>query len=122
MPFVAQAATFRDATAIAAVLGSAMTGLIYAPPGVKVLSMAPDNFGDRFFYGLTQERGGVFVDLRGMIAEQHESRARHSSFHLEPAVLRAGLNALSMPPDRNAPAPDAGTQSSLPPFSMVLPS
>ena len=94
MPFVAQAAAFRDATAIAAVLGSAMTGLIYSPPGVKVLSMAPDDFGDRFFYGLTQERRGMFVDLRGEIGTPHESRARHSSFHVRPAILQAGLDVL----------------------------
>lgn len=106
MPFVAQAATFRDATAVAAVLGSAMTGLLYSPAGVKVLSMAPADFGDRFFYGLTQERGGMFVDLRGTVGKAHESRARHSSFHVQPAALRAGLSALFPDDDTAEPEPD----------------
>jgi hypothetical protein len=98
MPFVEQVAVFRGAQAIAAVLGSAMTGLIYAPRGVRVLSMAPESFGDNFFYGLTQERQGSFVDLRGTIGELDPARRDNSGFRIEPDVLAAGLEAL-FPPD-----------------------
>jgi hypothetical protein len=107
MPFVQQAAAFRGAAAIAAVLGSAMTGLIFSPPGVKVLSLAPEAFGDRFFYGLTQQRHGRFVDLRGQVSRLHESQPRNSGFHVEPKIVREGLQVLFPSGRRSRPGGDA---------------
>src|SRR6185437_9102116 len=56
MPFSDQVAAFQNCSTVFAVLGSELTGLIYAPEQIRVLSAGPANWGDRFFYPLIQLR------------------------------------------------------------------
>ena len=92
--FETQAQLFRDAHAVFGTLGSGLTGLIYAPIGVRVLSVAPSLFGDRFFYALVADRRGRYADVRGPIATPDTSIPHRGSFSVDPGHIGAGLDAL----------------------------
>lgn len=88
--FMDQARLFAGSSHIVSILGSDLTGLIFAPAGVKVVTLSPDVFGDRFFYALTVDRAGTFVDLRGGVMT--ERRPVHKSeFHIEADMLAFAL-------------------------------
>ena len=57
-----QVQLFRSATVLFSVLGSDLTGLIYAREGIQVVSVAPSIFGDRFFYAMILDRHGRYAD------------------------------------------------------------
>jgi hypothetical protein len=65
LPFLEQIALFSQAEYVFGELGSNLTGLIYSPLGVKTISVAPGDWGDCFFHGLIQNRGGKYADVRG---------------------------------------------------------
>ena len=67
MDFLDQVAIFSSAQNVFSVLGSDLTNLIYSPEGVNVIAVAPEAFGDNFFYALTLDRKGHFLDLRGKV-------------------------------------------------------
>ncbi len=93
MSFLDQVALFRGAESIVGVLGSGLSGLIYAPAGIKVISLAPEEFGDRFFFALLQERDGFYADVRGPVTEQ-AAFAIESSFSIDCHALEAAIVAL----------------------------
>lgn len=93
--FLEQVRLFRSASDIVSVLGSGLTGLIYAPAGVRVMALAPDMFGDRFFYALTVLRDGLWADVRGPVAERHEHIAHHASFTVDLEDMKRGFAALA---------------------------
>ncbi len=94
LAFVEQVALFRAARHIVSVLGSALSGLIYAPEGICVASLAPRDFGDWFFYALIQGRGGIYVDIRGEPEPGHDSLLHWAPFSVAPIALRQGLAQL----------------------------
>jgi hypothetical protein len=94
LAFNEQVSLFESAHTIVAILGSALTNLIYAPRGVRVLSMAPELFGDRFFYALTALRGGRWADVRGPVDVPHERIPHLSSFSIELRDIEHALAAL----------------------------
>lgn len=96
MAFNDQVQLFRSASMVFAVLGSDLTGLIYAPEGIKVISVAPAVFGDRFFYALILDRKGGYADLRGPIAELNPTVEHRSSFHVAPAEIINAMEALGV--------------------------
>ncbi|MGO9817108.1 MAG: glycosyltransferase family 61 protein [Acidocella sp.] len=65
MPFVEQVALFQKAHTVFGELGSNLTGLIYSPLGVRMVSVAPGDWGDCFFHGLVQAQAGKYADVRG---------------------------------------------------------
>jgi capsular polysaccharide biosynthesis protein len=90
MPFLEQVALFSHAELLFGVLGSDLTNLIYSPAGVKVITAAPAQFGDRFFYALVLARNGQQIDLRGPITLLNDDIAHKSMFRVDPAeVARA---------------------------------
>lgn len=92
MTFLDQVACFQEAGHVVGVLGSGLTGLLYSPYGVKVMTIAPRAFGDRFFFGLTQMRNGHYVDLRGPVTVRDAGAPdRNSHFEIEIAEIRRGL-------------------------------
>ncbi len=91
LSFVAQVEVFRSATHIYSTLGSTLTGLIYSPPGLSVVSVAPAIFGDRFFYALIAERRGRYADVRGPIEKAHREVPHRGSFVIDPADLIEAL-------------------------------
>jgi capsular polysaccharide biosynthesis protein len=94
LDFETQAQLFREAQAVFSTLGSGLTGLIYAPIGVRVLSVAPHIFGDRFFYALVADRRGRYADVRGPIVAPNSSIPHRGSFSVDPDRIAAGLDAL----------------------------
>ena len=88
-PFAEQVALFASATTIFSILGSGLAGLIYARLGVHVMSAAPEEFGDRFFYAMMQAKSARYADLRGPVAGAPLPLYRDSPFHLDTAVHRS---------------------------------
>jgi capsular polysaccharide biosynthesis protein len=102
MSFLQQVDVFRHSDLVFGVLGSDLTGLIYAPKGVKVVTAAPSIFGDRFFYGLILDRGGQQIDLRGPVTEFDSDRGDdwmlHPKFHIDPAELEKAISLFTGAP------------------------
>lgn len=94
LKFWEQARIFREAETVFSVLGSGLTGIMYSPLGVRVTSVAPSVFADRFFYGLITDRRGRYADVRGPIEELDHTIAHRSSFVINPDTLEKGLAAL----------------------------
>ena len=93
LPFLQQVAIFQETETLVSVLGSSLTGLIYATPGVGVVSLAPSNFGDRFFYAMIQNRNGRYADVRGPVVAT--AAIEHwASFNLELNCLEAALHSV----------------------------
>lgn len=93
MSFVQQVTLMRHAEEVFGILGSSLTGLIYSPNGVRVLSAAPGAWADRFFYALIQARNGVYADVRG---EPDLTSTSLMAAPFTPALdrLAAGLRAI----------------------------
>jgi tetratricopeptide (TPR) repeat protein len=94
LTFPQQVDLYKNADAIACVLGSGLTGLMYAPRGVKVLTMAPGEWGDSFFYSMMQERDAVFTDVRGWTISTESAGAATSAFAVPKRAVEAGLAAI----------------------------
>jgi len=96
LSFREQVSVFQRSDHIVGVLGSGLTGLVYARNGVKVLSLSPVNFGDRFFYALTQSRSGTFADVRGHVTTiDTEFPGRDDEFEIEVQEMQSALAALN---------------------------
>jgi hypothetical protein len=95
MPFCEQVRTFRSAKVVFATLGSDLTGLIFAPVGVGVISAAPGVFGDRFFYALVVDRQGIYADLRGPVVDENLQVPHKSSFELPLDALATGVKLVT---------------------------
>lgn len=94
MSFQQQVDLFRSAAMVFGILGSDLTGLLYAREGVKLISVAPATFGDRFFYALLLDRKGRYADLRGAITEPHRSEEARSRFRIDASQIDAAMLAL----------------------------
>ena len=96
LSFSEQADVFAGSSALAGVLGSTFTGLIYCAPGVKVVAFSPKTFGDSFFYGLTCERQGHFVELRSDVTVPNPDYPRSSDFAVDCQLLEETLKMLEL--------------------------
>ncbi len=94
MPFLEQVSLFMNAETVVAVLGSSLTGLLYAPKNIKVVSMAPENFSDRFFYAMIQNRHGYYADVRGNVTET-AALYHWATFNVNPTTVTAALSTLN---------------------------
>jgi hypothetical protein len=64
--FADQVRLFARAERVFGILGSGLTGLIYAPPGVRVIAAAPEGWRDGFFHGIAQVTGArCWTEIRG---------------------------------------------------------
>lgn len=100
LDFVDQVKLFAGAENIVSVLGSGLAGLMYSPEGVKVLTLAPSNWGDLFFFSLMQERQARLADIRGLSLAETPADAAWQRFVLDIADLQTGLQALGLPFER----------------------
>ena len=67
-----------------------------APRGVKVLTMAPAEWGDLFFFALMQERDAAYADIRGRSTAQDAAGVGTASFTVPLDALRRGLAAIGL--------------------------
>ncbi len=96
LPFSAQVTIFQRADVVISVLGSGLTGLIYSPPGVKVVTLSPIGWADDFFFALMQNRSARLAEIRGPSTNDDPRGVGVSSFTVPPAALRRGLRALGL--------------------------
>ncbi|HEY6431568.1 MAG TPA: glycosyltransferase 61 family protein [Acetobacteraceae bacterium] len=96
LPFSAQVTIFQRADVVISVLGSGLTGLIYSPPGVKVVTLSPIGWADDFFFALMQNRSARLAEIRGPSANDDPRGVGVSSFTVPPAALQRGLRALGL--------------------------
>jgi hypothetical protein len=105
-PFIEQVAAFRGSERVFGVLGSGLTGLMFAPDGVKVLTAAPANWFDCYFYMLMQLRDGRNAEIRGHSLWDGTGLERDAPLVIDPRQMRAGLAALERPWAELAPRGD----------------
>lgn len=92
MAFREQVAAIAGAEVVFGVLGSDLANLIFAPTGVRVVSVAPHVFGDRFFYALILDRAGELIDLRGPITRLNDAVAHRSTFTIDKREVEKALS------------------------------
>lgn len=59
-----QIARFRGAARIVGVMGAAMTNIVFAPPGARVVMLTPAGMPDTFFWFLSALRGLDYTEIR----------------------------------------------------------
>lgn len=94
LSFVDQVATFQSAQFVFGTLGSDLVNLIYSPKGVKVITAAPAEFGDRFFYAIVLDREGILADVRGPVTQVDGNMYSMSRFVLGRDDLMDALGVL----------------------------
>jgi hypothetical protein len=93
LPFADQVAAFKGASTLFGVLGSDLAGLLFAPPGIRAITAAPDTGTDRMCYGLVLDRQGRMADLRGR-KPVFEPSGRTGTFALDPDLLLVALDSI----------------------------
>jgi hypothetical protein len=96
MSFADQTAIFSAADCVVSVLGSGLTGLIYSPFGLHVLTLAPAKWSDLFFFALMQNRNATLADIRGVQDPTDQRDPAKAQFVVELNELRRGLQALGL--------------------------
>jgi capsular polysaccharide biosynthesis protein len=94
LSFTDQIRVFSQAKRIFSILGSSLSGLIYANEGVDVIAAAPARFADRFFYALMQAKGARYAEVRGPVAGEPLPMYRDSAFEVPIGDLEAAFAAL----------------------------
>ncbi|SIQ39693.1 glycosyltransferase family 61 protein [Acidiphilium angustum] len=90
LPFREQVSLFLGAEMVFGVQGSGLINLIFAPQGVRVISMAPAAWQDSYFHPLIQARDGWHADLRGPTLWTGEGLQRDAPFlAIEPDITAA---------------------------------
>jgi capsular polysaccharide biosynthesis protein len=94
LSFTDQVRVFMKARQIFSILGSSLSGLIFAEEGVDVTAVAPARFADRFFYALMQAKGARYAEVRGPVVGEPLPMYRDSAFEVPIGDLEAALAAL----------------------------
>ncbi|UKJ78064.1 glycosyltransferase family 61 protein [Azospirillum brasilense] len=59
-----QVALFKGASRIVGVMGAAMTNIVFAPPGARVVNLTPAGMPDTFFWFIATLRGLDYTEIR----------------------------------------------------------
>lgn len=94
-PYSEQVCCFRHATNIVSILGSGLTGLIFSPKHVKVITLAPVGWSDDFFYSLMRNRKASLIDLRGLSVPCGQSHIATADFNLDPVELDLAIRLVT---------------------------
>ncbi|HTZ69410.1 MAG TPA: glycosyltransferase family 61 protein [Acetobacteraceae bacterium] len=94
LDFSQQARIFADAKSIAGALGSAFSAILFAPPELPVLTLAPTGWHNHYFVNLFQKRTVLHADIRGTSDFSVEPDAARSPFAIEPQAFDDGVEAL----------------------------
>jgi|GEM_PF-956207 hypothetical protein len=95
-----QADLFSSAEAIVALHGAALTNLLFAKPGVKVIELASYGYVNNCFYTMASYAEADYLYLQGEKIEQNTNDLRNLDTlinipELEDILLRASLNQVS---------------------------
>lgn len=96
LAFAEQVAVLRSAETIFSTLGSTLSGLIYAPAGVRVVVAVPESFLDGFFYTMVQERRGTYAEVRGPLFSHDAQHVRDNAFRVPLGDLRRAFAATGL--------------------------
>ena len=92
--FPQQVELLARASTIFSVLGSSLTGLLYAPSGVNVVAASPEGFRDRFFAAMVRQLPeGRFHSVIGPITLEDTRLPRDSAFDVPMIELERALDA-----------------------------
>jgi capsular polysaccharide biosynthesis protein len=91
LSFIQQISVFRGVEGLFSVLGSSLSGLIYAPDFVTVATLRPQFWEDRFFTALMQMRRGKWADISGPTAGENPMR---DPFSVEESHVASALQAI----------------------------
>lgn len=64
IPLPEQIALFKGAARIVGVMGAAMTNIVFAPPGARVVNLTPAGMPDTFFWFIATLRGLDYTEVR----------------------------------------------------------
>jgi capsular polysaccharide biosynthesis protein len=93
MSFAEQIRVFNEAEFIAGVSGAALTNSIWCEPGTTVLSLAPANGAEFFFWDLSNICGHRFITLFGAV--DGLDKGVHSDFGIDLKLLEEVLSFTS---------------------------
>ena len=94
LPFQEQVNLFSTTSTVVGVLASGLTGLMFSPDNVKVLSLAPKGYANTFFYPIMQSRKATYYDVRGEITSRDPRSEIFSDFDINVEHLIEGLRTL----------------------------
>jgi hypothetical protein len=100
--FDQQVRLFRQANSVAGVLGSGLTGLIYAPPELPVLTLAPQEWRDMYFVNMFQKKRVMQVDIRGISTCAGKGDVARCAFSVPVVDIDEGMSPHAMQPDAGA--------------------
>lgn len=86
MSFKEQVACFAEAEIIVAVMGAALTNMVFAPGHATIIALLPVTMGDLFFWGLACLKGQRYYELRGPAVSNMDTfhANLHTDFMVEP--------------------------------------
>lgn len=84
--FAHQVELFRGADVIFSVLGSGLTGIIFAPEDVRIITAGPTGWGDDFFYAIAQDRNARWAEIRGPGGKGRDEPFSINTDHLQEAI------------------------------------
>lgn len=85
-----QMAVFRDATHVVGNMGAALSNLAFSGDGVRVLCLATEAMNHDYFYDIVSVKGGIYIGLQGLAAEQPATIA--SDFTIDIPLLEDVLS------------------------------
>lgn len=88
--FAEQISTFSMARLVIGTLGAALSNIVFSQDGVKLLTLAPEQMGDDFFWDLVSLKNGHYTSIHGLSDEP--SRGMHSDFRIDIATLEKELD------------------------------
>jgi hypothetical protein len=98
LAFGEQIAAYAEARLIVSSLGSEVWPLLFAPPGVSCVSLAPSSWPDGYFIPFFQHAEARHADLRGPATLFGGSDPQRSSHLIDPARLDAAIEAVQLAP------------------------
>ncbi len=90
MTFEEQVITFSAAQWVVGTIGAECTNCAFAPPGVRLLGLAPATLNDDFFWDLVSHKGGAYLSLHGVA----ETENMNADFFVDLALLHEMLDLL----------------------------
>ena len=97
LPFAKQAGLFADAELIVGCMGAAMTNTLFAPPGCRILHLAPEGWLEPFYWDLAAVCGHGYGTCFGPPTDPH-ALPHLSDFSIDPAALQSALTTLMATP------------------------
>jgi hypothetical protein len=91
LSFAQQIAAFSRARLVVGTLGAALTNIVFAPTGVRLLALTSERMVDDFYWDLLSLKDGTYTSIHGRASEPE--RGMHSDFSIDIPCLKQLLGA-----------------------------